>query len=126
MQPWLVPYLAELLGAQLVAPIAEQRIEELNNSVGWYKSKGTLASVDNVADVVAGTETVSREWWRHVLTTPRMSLPPVTSPPGTNATDEAMTASMRPKGCPDFSILHRAIQDENGINPLFKIKASFS
>jgi hypothetical protein len=123
IQPWLLPYLAEMLGAQLVAPDPVQRTAELNNSVGWYKAKGTLAAVDSVADVVAGTETVSREGWRHTLTTPRMSMPPFTSPPNGAATD-ALTASMQPRGCPDLRLSSRAVQDPDGINPLFLFKST--
>ena len=122
IQPWLLPYLADMLGARLVAPDPVQRTAELNNTVGWYKSKGTLAAVDSVADVVAGTETVSREGWRHTLTTPRMSMPPFTSPPNAAATD-ALTASMRPGGCPDLRLSSRAVQDPEGINPLFLFKS---
>lgn len=122
IQPWLLPYLAEMLGAQLISPDPVQRTAELNNTVGWYKAKGTLAAVDSVADVVAGTETVSREGWRHTLTTPRMSLPPFTSPPRTAATD-ALTASMQPRGCPDLRLSSRAVRDPDGINPLFLFKS---
>ncbi|MEM0991358.1 MAG: hypothetical protein AAGK00_21020, partial [Pseudomonadota bacterium] len=122
IQPWLLPYLAELVGAQLVAPDPTQRAAELNNAVTWYKSKGTLSAIDSVADVVGGTETVSREGWRHVLTTPRMSLPPFTTAPNT-AAGEAMTDSMMPRGCPDFTRPSRAVQDPKGTNPLFRLKA---
>ncbi|WP_147127620.1 hypothetical protein [Shimia ponticola] len=123
IQPWLLPYLAELVGATLVAPDPTQRAAELNNAVTWYKSKGTLSAIDGVADVVGGTETVSREGWRHVLTTPRMSLPPFTTPPDT-AAGEAMTDSMMPRGCPDFARPSRAVKDPDGTNPLFRLKAA--
>ncbi|MGX9357439.1 hypothetical protein ACS3SW_20350 [Roseobacteraceae bacterium S113] len=123
IQPWLLPYLAELVGARLVAPDPAQRTRELNNSVGWYKSKGTLSALDSLADVVAGTETVSREGWRHVLTTPRMGLPPFTAPQG-QGDGETMTASMMPRGCPDVGRPARAVRDAEGANPLFRLSAN--
>ena len=42
IQTWLLPYLAELVGAELLAPDPRQRNDELSNTVGWYKTKGTL------------------------------------------------------------------------------------
>ena len=80
IQSWLLPYLAELVGAELLAPDPKRRPDELSNAVGWYKSKGTLLSVDSIADVVSGAETVVVEGWRRVLITPRLGLPPFTSP----------------------------------------------
>ena len=80
IQTWLLPYLAELVGAELIAPDPERRVTELNNTVGWFKTKGTLQNIDNVADVVSGTETVLVEGWRRVLLTPRLDMPPFTSP----------------------------------------------
>ena len=68
IQPWLLPYLAELVGAELLAPDEARRREELNNSVLWSKSKGTLHNVDHVGDVISGSETVVREGWRLTLT----------------------------------------------------------
>jgi Phage tail protein (Tail_P2_I) len=70
IQTWLLPYLAELIGAELLAPDPKQRNDELSNTVGWYKTKGTLRSVDSIADTVSGTETVTVEGWRRVLLTP--------------------------------------------------------
>ncbi|MCP5073798.1 MAG: hypothetical protein GY947_10955 [Rhodobacteraceae bacterium] len=135
IQPWLVPYLAELVGAELLAPDPEQRIEELNNSVLWYKSKGTLRTVDEVSDVVSGAETVTREGWRYVLTTPRMNLPPFTLPlpgqdGGTGSDDQqrvdlsadAMSGGVGYLGCPDFRRIDRAVQDDSGANPLYRLQ----
>ncbi|WP_299302810.1 hypothetical protein [uncultured Litoreibacter sp.] len=124
MQSWLVPYMAELFGAELTAPDPDQRVSELNNAVSWFKSKGTLASVDSVSDVVAGTETVAREGWRHVATCPRVGLPPFTVPPKMvpQREKDALTAGMRPQGTPDMRQMNRAVQDPEGSNPLFRIK----
>ena len=135
IQSWLLPYLGDLIGADLVAPDPVQRVAELNASVRWYKSKGTVTSIDDVSDVVTGVETVVREGWRRMLICPRMGLPPFTLPP--EATAAATTANGRqhrvayaddpigraamPLGCPDFRTIDRAVSDPSGSNPLYRI-----
>lgn len=131
IQTWLIPYLAELVGAELVAPDPSRRTEELNNAVGWYKSKGTLLGVDQVGDVVGGGETVTREGWRLTLATPRIGLPPFTirpAAPGATAPDGAPLAapeeagSLPPLGTPDFRRHDRAVRDPSGSSPLFRVR----
>ncbi|SFR50777.1 hypothetical protein [Litoreibacter janthinus] len=114
IQPWVVPYLAELLGAELTAPDPVARAEELNHSVAWFKSKGTLASIDDIGDVVARTETVAKEGWRMTAQTPRMDLPPFTQRPETTGSANVIT--------PDFRKLDRAVVDKDGSNPLYHLK----
>ncbi|MGB3336100.1 MAG: hypothetical protein WBA73_02870 [Devosia sp.] len=109
IQEWLVPYLADLLQAELVAPAAGNRRKELNNTVGWYKGKGTLAVVDGIADTVSGAQTVVVEGWRRTLITPRLSLPPFTIPPDTAGRE-------LPLGTPDLRRVSRAVIDETGQN----------
>ncbi|WP_238366295.1 hypothetical protein [Mesobacterium pallidum] len=121
IQPWLLPYLAELLGAQLVAPDTGQRTAELNSTVGWYKSKGTLGNIDSIADVVAGTESAVREGWRMVAVTPRMNVPPFTAPPEAPGT-AALVAEMAPRGCPDMRVMSRAVQDPDGSGPMQRLR----
>ncbi|MBO9474747.1 hypothetical protein J7413_14450 [Shimia sp. R10_1] len=121
IQPWLIPYLAELVGAELQAPDPQARIEELNNAVGWSKSKGTLRNVDSVGDVVTGAETVVREGWRLTLVTPRMNLPPF-SVPDVDAEDDLLGRTPAPLGCPDLRKLDRAVVDPQGGNPLFRLR----
>ncbi|RLJ59894.1 hypothetical protein BCF46_0084 [Litoreibacter meonggei] len=114
IQPWVVPYLAELLGAELTAPDPVARADELNNSVAWFKSKGTLSSIDDIGDVVVRTETVAKEGWRMTAQTPRMDLPPFTQHPDAAQPTNVIT--------PDFRKLNRAVVDEDGSNPLYHLK----
>ncbi|MEP3346271.1 MAG: hypothetical protein ABJN34_00130 [Litoreibacter sp.] len=116
IQPWVVPYLAELLGAELTAPDPVARAQELNRSISWYKSKGTLASIDDIGDVVARTETVAKEGWRMTAQTPRMDLPPFTQRPDVSQGANIVT--------PDFRKSSRAVVDEDGSNPLFHLAPS--
>lgn len=121
IQPWLIPYLAELVGAELRAPDPQDRMRELNETVSWYKSKGSLQSVDEIADVVSGTETVVVEGWRHTLTCPRMSLPPFTAAKEARGDGEPISAPGLPQGTPD-SKMNRAIVDERGSDPLYLLR----
>lgn len=119
IQPWLIPYLAELVGAELRAADPVSRRQELNQTVAWFKSKGSLEAVDAISDVVSGDETVVVEGWRRTLTTPRMKLPPFSMTP------DAMAASGtgdRPRGTPDLRLINRAIIDEAGSNPLYALR----
>ena len=121
IQPWLIPYLAELVGAELQAPDPDARVEELNNSIGWSKSKGTLRNVDAVGDVVSGSETVVREGWRQTLSTPRMNLPPF-SVPAVAPDDDPLGRTPTPLGCPDLRMFDRAVQDPLGSNSLYRLR----
>jgi len=121
IQSWLLPYLAELVGAELLAPDPKRRPDELSNAVGWYKSKGTLLSVDSIADVVSGAETVVVEGWRRVLITPRLGLPPFTSPALPAGDGDPLGPTAAPLGTPDLRRCNRAIHDDDGANPLYRL-----
>ncbi|WP_111431106.1 hypothetical protein [Rhodobacteraceae bacterium DSL-40] len=121
IQPWLIPYLAELVGAELRAPDPEARRQELNETVSWYKSKGSLRSIDEISDVIAGDETVVVEGWRRTLTTPRMSLPPFTAPLEAMGDGDPAAAPGLPQGTPE-GFINRAIVDADGSDPLHAIR----
>lgn len=121
IQPWLIPYLAELVGVELRAPDPEDRMRELNEAVSWYKSKGSLQSVDEIADVISGTETVVVEGWRRTLTCPRMGLPPFTAPVEAMGDGEPTSAPGLPQGAPDGTH-NRAVVDEQGSDPLYLLR----
>ncbi len=121
IQTWLLPYLAELVGAELLAPDPDKRGDELSETVGWYKSKGTLRNSDSVADTISGTETVTIEGWRRVLLTPRMKLPPFTAPAAARGDGDPLGASALPLGTPDLRKANRAVIDPAGANPLYRL-----
>lgn len=121
IQTWLLPYLAELLGAELLAPDPRKRLEELNNTVGWFKTKGTLHNIDSIADVVSGAETVLTEGWRRVLLTPRLDLPPFTGEKDAMGDGDPLGAPALPLGTPDFRFVNRAVVDPDGANPLYRL-----
>lgn len=113
IQSWLIPYLAELVGAELRSPDPEARRAELNQTVSWYKSKGSLKAIDEISDVVGSDETVVVEGWRRTLTTPRMTLPPYTVADG--QTGDA------PLGTPS-GFINRAVIDPAGSDPLYALR----
>lgn len=121
IQTWLLPYLAQLLGAELLAPDPDRRLEELNNTVGWFKTKGTLHNIDSMADVVSGAETVLSEGWRRVLLTPRLDLPPFTGDKDAMGEGDPLGAPALPLGTPDFRFANRAVVDADGANPLYRL-----
>lgn len=114
IQTWLIPYLAELVGAELRSPDPDARRAELNKSVSWYKSKGSLGSIDEISDTVGRDETVVVEGWRRTLVTPRMTLPPFSIP--ADGADERM-----PQGTPT-AFANRAVIDPAGSDPLFALR----
>ena len=114
IQAWLIPYLADLVGAELRSPDPEVRRSELNQSVSWYKSKGSLESIDEISDALGNAETVVIEGWRRTLVTPRMTLPPFSISP------EAMGDGM-PQGTPT-GFINRAVIDANGSDPLYALR----
>ncbi|MEM7505605.1 MAG: hypothetical protein AAF415_02580 [Pseudomonadota bacterium] len=121
IQTWMIPYLAELVGAELRAPAPDARREELNNAVNWFKSKGSLEAVDEIADTISDAETVVVEGWRHTLTTPRMTLPPFTAEASAMGSGDPMEAPGLPFGTPDIRFINRAVRDPEGSNPLTEL-----
>ena len=117
IQGWLLPYLAELVGAELLAPDPAQRRRELAETVGWFKTKGTLRNSDSIADTLSGAETVTIEGRRRVITTPRLALPPFISPPGESPGAERFDASVPPLATPDLRRANRAILDTSARTP---------
>jgi hypothetical protein len=121
IQTWLLPYMAELVGAELLSPDPERRRDELDDSVTWFKSKGTLLNIDSVADTVSGLETVPVEGWRLTLTTPNPKLPPFTAPASAAGNGDPLGPPAHPLGTPDARRCNRAVIDPGGASPLFRI-----
>lgn len=74
-QSWLIPYFAKLIDARLYAPDAEGQREEVSRGVGWRKSKGTIACIEEIAEAVWRMDIEVQEGWRRVAVTPRIGMP---------------------------------------------------
>ena len=74
-QDWLLPYFADLVDARLVSPLPDGRRDELAKAIRWRQGKGTLATMDSVAESIGQTVAVVQEGWSRVVTTPRIGQP---------------------------------------------------
>lgn len=114
-QPWLLPYFAELVDARLVSPDPSGQRAEVANAIGWRQIKGTLASVEQVAQDVGRFEVEVQEGWKRVAVTPRTgwSLPTrATGRPGADP-----FAVDRPPGTVAFGLHARAVQPKSADDP---------
>lgn len=74
-QEWILPYFAQLLDVRLVSPHLEGRRLEVAQAVAWRQRKGTLATVDRIAEAVGQTQAEVHEGWKRVAVTPRPGFP---------------------------------------------------
>jgi hypothetical protein len=66
-QAWIVPYLADLVGAAPVSPFADGQRDEVANAIRWSKRKGTLAAVQEIVEQVALSEAEIQEGWQRIV-----------------------------------------------------------
>jgi hypothetical protein len=74
-QDWLIPYFARLLDVKLVSPTPRGQRDEVANAISWRQSKGTLRTIEAVAQSVGQLEMVLHEGWRRVAITARIDTP---------------------------------------------------
>jgi hypothetical protein len=68
-QSWIIPYLADLVGASPVSPFANGQRDEVANAIRWSKRKGTLVAVEEILETIALSEAEIQEAWRQVMVT---------------------------------------------------------
>lgn len=74
-QSWLLPYFADLLDVRVVSPRIDGRRSEVASAIAWRQRKGTLATIEEIAEKVGGAEVEVQEGWRRVAVTPRLDRP---------------------------------------------------
>lgn len=74
-QSWLLPYFADLLDVRVVSPRIAGRRSEVGSAIAWRQRKGTLATIEEIAESVGGVEVEVQEGWRRVAVTPRLDRP---------------------------------------------------
>lgn len=74
-QPWLLPYIAQLLDVRLVSPDESGRRAELADAVAWRQRKGTRGTVEAIAEAVGRFEVEVQEGFKRVAITPRVDRP---------------------------------------------------
>jgi hypothetical protein len=125
LQPWVLPYLAELIDPRVVSADEARRRAEIANAATWRKTKGTLRMVEQIARVLGGfgwtdgnpkarprEPVVVQEGWRRVAVTPRL---PLATPPDVIA-DRRMLLVDRslPMGTVDFRFYSRRVASTDG------------
>lgn len=87
-QPWVLPYLAQLLDVKLVAPSESEWREEVARAIALRQRKGTLAALEELVQVLGrfdweadhpgfapALSSLLQEGWKRVATTPRVGEP---------------------------------------------------
>ena len=74
-QSWIVPYLADLVGAVPVSPFADGRREEVAHAVRWSKGKGTPRVVAEITRSIAQAPSQQQEGLSRVARTVRIDDP---------------------------------------------------
>lgn len=110
-QSWVAPYLSDLLGAELTGPTPDVRRVEVERAVKWFKEKGTVGVVDEIADRLVGGQTMLVEDWRRCARTPRVSAP-MSLPADRDAIRMTLAVT------PDLQRPDRAVLDEREFEPL--------
>jgi hypothetical protein len=75
IQPWLIPYAAELLGADLLAPDDEGRRRELAAAAWLARRRGTRAALDAAAEAILREPVVLRDGGARTLRSPSLGTP---------------------------------------------------
>lgn len=70
-QPWVLPYLAQLLDVVPMSPLEAGQRAEIANAVPWRQRKGTTAATEQIAAAVSRLTIETQEGWRLVAVTPR-------------------------------------------------------
>ncbi|HEX5687844.1 MAG TPA: phage tail protein [Ideonella sp.] len=70
-QPWVLPYLAQLLDVVPMSPLEAGQRAEIANAVPWRQRKGTTAATEQIAAAVSRLTVETQEGWRLVAATPR-------------------------------------------------------
>ena len=73
IQGWLVPYVAQLFGVELVAPDPESRRLELSKSIWAARRRGARVAIDSAAEMIIGLPVIVVEGARRVLRTPSLT-----------------------------------------------------
>jgi hypothetical protein len=125
LQPWVLPYLADLIDPRVVSPDESRRRAEIANAATWRKTKGTLRMVEQIATVLGGfgwtdgtpaarpkQPVIVQEGFRRVAVTPRA---PLASPPEAMADRRKLLVDRSlPMGTVDFRFYSRRLASADG------------
>lgn len=132
LQPWVLPYLADLIDPRVVSADETRRRAEIANAAIWRKTKGTLGMVEQIATVLGGfgwtdgtpaarpkEPVIVKEGFRRVAVTPRVPLNPPTEVLADRR--KLLVDASLPMGTVDFRFYSRRLAPSNGtwvqVNP---------
>ncbi len=134
-QDWIVPYFADLFAVGLRSPFLNGQRDEVANAVRWAQRKGSLQTVEEIAEAITQSEGEVQEGWKRVATTARIGLPLLSAmamgedapwPPDAAADNKALAGVERPNPqqvarhpairavTPDFRRISRSVEAEPG------------
>lgn len=78
VQGWLLPYVAQLFGVDLLAPDAESRRRELSVSIWNARRRGTKTAVDVAAEMITDQQVIIVPGTKRILYAPSLRQTPMT------------------------------------------------
>jgi hypothetical protein len=72
-RPWVIPYIAELLGIELIHDVDGTARADVGLTTSFRKRQGTLAMLEELAETVTGWETVVVEMYRRLSWTQHLN-----------------------------------------------------
>jgi hypothetical protein len=70
----IIPYLAEMVGTDLVFPDAASNRRDVRGTVGWRRRKGTPAALEEMGGELTGQPVVLQEGWKRIQLTQDLDL----------------------------------------------------
>lgn len=64
---WVIPYLAEMVGVELIFPDAASNRRDVRGAVSWRRRKGTRQALEEMASDLSGQMVVTHEGWKRLL-----------------------------------------------------------
>jgi hypothetical protein len=66
-QDWVIPYLADLVGTELVFNEGARNRADVRNTIAWRRQKGTVTGLEDVAAVITGWGALTAEMFERVI-----------------------------------------------------------
>ncbi len=72
---WVIPYLADMVGVELIFPDARSNRRDVRGAVSWRRRKGTRQALEEMASDLSGQMVVTQEGWKRLLLVQDLNLP---------------------------------------------------
>ncbi|OJH34517.1 phage tail protein [Cystobacter ferrugineus] len=71
---WIIPYLADMVGVELIFPDAASNRRDVRGAVSWRRRKGTRGALEEMASDLSGQMVVTHEGWKRLLLSQDLNL----------------------------------------------------